>query len=200
MVITIIDYGAGNIANVKNAFENIGVNANVSKSERDWKIADALILPGVGAFGAAINKLGRKASIIRMLIEQGRPFLGICLGMQLLLEKSDESKGVMGLDIFQGRVKRFRTRLPVPQIGWNKIKPITASPLFEGMGEFYAYFVHSYYCEPKDKRAICATTKYGKQFPSALWQNNIFATQFHPEKSGKNGLRILRNFIKEVKK
>lgn len=199
MKILIIDYGAGNTANVKNAFDKIGAKAIVSSSIREIKDADALILPGVGAFGAAIRKLGKKRQTIIDAIKSGKPFLGICLGMQLLLDKSDESKSVDGFGLIQGQVKKFRTNLPVPQIGWNEVENLRG-PLFEGINEFYAYFVHSYYCKPIDKRIIAATTKYGKSFASAFTKGNIFATQFHPEKSGKVGLKILKNFIKEVKR
>ena len=129
MKVTIINYGAGNVANVQNAFDKIGIDTSISTSENEWKAVDALVLPGVGAFGAAMNKLEQKASTIRMLIEQGKPFLGICLGMQLLLENSEESADALGLGMFKGKAKRFRTRLPVPQIGWNLVKPIKQSPL-----------------------------------------------------------------------
>ena len=199
MQIVIIDYGAGNTANVKNALEKLGARPIVSPSVREIKNADAIILPGVGAFGAAMKRLSKKSQIITNAINSGKPFLGICLGMQLLLDKSDESEGVNGLGIIRGKVKKFKVKLPVPQIGWNKVENLRG-PLFEGIDDFYAYFVHSYYCKPKDKRVIAATTKYAKSFASAFYKKNIFATQFHPEKSGKVGLKILKNFIREVKK
>ncbi len=198
MNLTIIDYGAGNVANVKNALEKIGVSASISNKPKEWETSDAIILPGVGAFGSAIGKIGEGTEKICELLEEGVPFLGICLGMQILFERSEENLGVRGLGILKGEVRLFQTKLPVPQIGWNLVKPIN-SPIFEGMQEFYAYFVNSYYCKPKNE-ITSATSKYGIIFPSAIWRRNIFATQFHPEKSGRIGLQILENFIKEVRK
>ena len=198
MKITIVDYGAGNTTNVRNAFEKLGVATIVSDSERAWKNADALVLPGVGAFGSAMNKLGKKAELTKELLDEGKPFLGICLGMQLLMDSSEESPGTKGFGIIPGTVKRFRTDFLVPQIGWNEVKTVS-SPLFDGLTDFYAYFVHSYYCEPLDSSYIAATTSYGITFASAFWKKNIFATQFHPEKSGAGGLKVLENFLKEVK-
>lgn len=198
MNLTIIDYGAGNVANVRNAFEKIRASVSISKEPKEWKTSDAIVLPGVGAFGPAIEKLGEGKEKILELLEEGIPFLGICLGMQILFERSEESPKVNGLGIFKGEVKRFRTKLPVPQIGWNIVRPIN-SPLFEGIKEFYAYFVNSYYCDIEKREIISATSEYGIEFPSAIWCKNIFATQFHPEKSGIAGLQVLENFIKEVK-
>ncbi len=199
MKIVIIDYGAGNTANVKNAFERIGAAAIVSDSEDVWKNADAMVLPGVGAFGAAMEKLANKKETIIELVETGKPFLGICLGMQLLLETSEESPGISGLKLIKGTVKKFQTNLPIPQIGWNKICPVK-SALFEGLEDFSAYFANSYYCEPVDKSIVAATAEYGSSFACALEFKNVFATQFHPEKSGKEGLQVLSNFLKQVRK
>lgn len=200
MELVVIDYGAGNVINVMNAFKKLGVRCSTSRSERAWKEADALVLPGVGAFGAAIRNLGDKSNALKVVIrESGVPFFGICLGMQILLDESEESPKVEGLGLISGKVRRFRTALPVPHMGWNEVQT-KPSPLFEGMERFYAYFVHSYYCEPKERSCISATTKYGSTFVSAFLKGNIFATQFHPEKSGEAGLQILNNFIKEVKR
>ncbi|MBI5227561.1 imidazole glycerol phosphate synthase subunit HisH [Candidatus Micrarchaeota archaeon] len=199
MKIAIIDYGAGNTANVKNAFDKLGANAIVSDSEADWKSADALVLPGVGAFGAAMEKLGNKKKTITEFIESGKPFLGICLGMQLLLEISEESSGAKGLGIIKGKVRKFQTNLPVPQIGWNKVQAVNCA-LFYGVDNFYAYFANSYYCEPQDKSIVAGTSEYGTSFAAAFALKNVFATQFHPEKSGKAGLQVLSNFIKMVRK
>ncbi|MDO8553668.1 MAG: imidazole glycerol phosphate synthase subunit HisH [Candidatus Micrarchaeota archaeon] len=198
MKIVIIDYGAGNTANVKNAFEKLGAAVTISSSEAVWKNADALVLPGVGVFGAAMKRLNGKCDAIVKLISDGKPFLGICLGMQLLLEKSEESDGVQGLGVLVGEVKKFRGKLPVPQIGWNKVE-FQKSSLPQGLKNFYGYFANSYYCEPKDNSWVAATTDYGVKFPSVFRQKNIFATQFHPEKSGELGLKFLKNFIREVK-
>ncbi len=200
MKIAIIDYGAGNTANVKNAFDKLGANAILSSSDSVWKTADALVLPGVGSYGAAVKKLAGKEKPLIDIIQSGKPFLGICLGMQLLLEKSEEDNAVSGFGIFTGQVKRFEISLPVPQIAWNKVKPSGNSNLFDGLDDFYAYFVHSYYCEPDDQSIIAATSDYGIRFASALSRKNLFATQFHPEKSGAQGLQLLGNFLKLVKK
>ena len=200
MKIAIIDYGAGNCTNVKNAIEKIDASmaVSISASERDWKNADALVLPGVGAFGAAMRKLGEKKQNIVDEIGNGKPFLGICLGMQLLFDKSGESKNTRGFGIIKGKVKKFSRALPVPQMGWNLLEGLRSElfdDLFDGPGGFYAYFVHSYYCEPEDRDAVAATTEYGIKFASAVARKNLFATQFHPEKSGEYGLRVLKNFI-----
>ncbi len=202
MAIVIIDYGAGNAVNVQNALRKLGIQPIISSSSAVWKKADALIFPGVGSFGAAMKNLGKNASELQQLIAETRlPFIGICLGMQLLLEESEESSGISGLGIVKGKAKRFAGSLPVPQIGWNKVSvEKTNCPLFDGLKEPYAYFVHSYYCEPSDKSIISATTEYGLKFASAFWKDNVYATQFHPEKSGKDGLQILENFIREVRK
>lgn len=200
MELMIIDYEAGNVINVMNAFRKLNINCSVSRSELGWKRADALVLPGVGAFGAAMQNLGSKSNALKLILQENEvPFLGICLGMQILMNRSEESPGVNGLGIIKGEVKRFRTTLPVPHMGWNEVQA-KPSPLFEGIERFYAYFVHSYYCEPEEKNCISAHTKYGSLFASAFSKGVIFATQFHPEKSGETGLQILRNFVNEAKR
>jgi imidazole glycerol phosphate synthase glutamine amidotransferase subunit len=198
-VITVVDYGAGNAVNVKNALLKLGVEVTISDSPVVWQKADAIVFPGVGSFGAAIENLGEKIEKLRSMLNEGKSFLGICLGMQLLMDESEESPGINGFGLIQGRVKRFDRSLPVPQIGWNKIERLN-SPLFNGMEEFNAYFVNSYYCDPIDNSWIGGTTDYGMRFASAFWKKNIYATQFHPEKSGEQGLQILKNFVKEVRR
>lgn len=193
-MIAIVDYGAGNTANVKNALDKLGASSVVTRDPKLWNDSDGLILPGVGSFGSAVNQLDK--SLLEIIKE--KPFLGICLGMQLLFEKSEESPGAKGLCLFKGSVKKFKGNLPVPHTGWNKVI-VSDSPLFNGLNDFYAYFVHSYYCEPVVTSMIIASTVYGKKFASAVSQGNICATQFHPEKSGEFGLRVLANFINEVK-
>ncbi|MFH1785215.1 MAG: imidazole glycerol phosphate synthase subunit HisH [Candidatus Micrarchaeota archaeon] len=195
-MITIIDYGAGNIANVKNAFNKIGVDAVASSDPMFWEKADGLVLPGVGSFGAAMKKIEPNANVICDLIKQ-KPFLGICLGMQLLFEKSEESPKTKGLGVLKGAVKKFNFSLPVPHIGWNLVS--SKDSIFGGNSEFYAYFVHSYYCVP-DGQVVSAWTNYGLDFPSVICSKNILLTQFHPEKSGNAGLDLLKRFTKEVKK
>ena len=199
MDISIVDYKAGNAVNVKNAFEKLGASASIAQDEKEWEKASAIVFPGVGSFGAAVKNLGGRVDSLRELIAEGTPFLGICLGMQLLMEKSEESGGIPGLGVVPGTAKRLEGTLPVPHMGWNKVEEMD-SPLFEGMDAAYAYFVHSYCCIPSDAGWIAAKTEYEKQFASAFWKGNVFATQFHPEKSGAAGLKMLQNFIREVKK
>ncbi len=211
--IVIIDYGSGNAVNVQNALRKLGADPLISASEREWKEADGLIFPGVGAFGAAMQSLGSRADALKQAItDSGIPFLGICLGMQLLFKESEESAGTRGLGVLEGIVSRFenKTGLPIPQMGWNEVEVrgnsvgiSDRSPLFNGLPDrFYAYFVHSYYCrvDERDRTSVCARTSYGIDFDSALCRGNIFATQFHPEKSGKDGLLVLQNFLNEVKR
>lgn len=198
-MIAIVDYGAGNAVNVRNAMAKLEADAIISDNPATWENSDAIIFPGVGSFGAALNNLGEKAEKLRSMLNEGKPFLGICLGMQLLMDESEESPGIAGLGIVRGIVRRFDSSLPVPQIGWNKIEQLN-SPLFNGMAEFNAYFVNSYYCDPTDNSWIGGTTDYGVRFASVFWKKNIFATQFHPEKSGEKGLQLLENFINEVRK
>lgn len=200
MRIRIIDYGAGNAVNVKNALEKIGAEAQISADADEWKSADAIVFPGVGSFGAAVKNLGGRMQALAEILESGTPFLGICLGMQLLMDESEESPGVRGLGAIRGRVERFGEGLPVPHMGWNRVEPGESSPLFEGIGGMYAYFVHSYYCIPLDGECIAAKTEYGREFASSFWKRNIFATQFHPEKSGEGGLKVLANFAREAAK
>ncbi|MBU0532761.1 imidazole glycerol phosphate synthase subunit HisH [Candidatus Micrarchaeota archaeon] len=198
--IAIIDYNAGNTINVKNAFGKLGANVVISDSPFIWEKADGIIFPGVGYFGSAVRNLDENAKLLKDLITKKKvPFFGICLGMQLLMDKSDESPEINGLGIIPGQVCRFEGSYPIPQIGWNKVEQLN-SPLFDGLDDFYAYFAHSYYCDPTDKTLVAATTKYGEQFSSAFWKENIFAVQFHPEKSGELGLKILKNFLNEVRK
>lgn len=196
-MIAIVDYGAGNVANVKNALDKLGINSVVTRDQKIWNDSSGVILPGVGSFGSAMKRLGQTNSLINIIRE--KPFLGICLGMQLLFEESEESPDIRGLSILKGSVKKFKCDLPVPHTGWNKVM-VSNSPLFNGISDFYAYFVHSYYCDPNDKKFVIGSTIYGKKFPSAISKGNIYLTQFHPEKSGEFGLCILRNFLTEVKK
>jgi glutamine amidotransferase len=198
--IAIIDYGAGNTANVKNAFDKLGITSAVTSDVTLINGADAIVLPGVGSFGAAMEKLESKRNELAELIKE-KPFLGICLGMQLLFEQSEESKGVRGFGLLNGTVKKFKGNLPVPHTGWNKVNVThQSSAIFDGINEFYAYFVHSYYCAPADKSAISASTDYGISFPSVISVKNLFLTQFHPEKSGEKGLMILNNFVRSVRR
>jgi glutamine amidotransferase len=199
--IAIIDYGMGNLRSVEKAFHKVGAEgAFVTDDPAAVFAADKAVLPGDGAFDSTMNNLRRSGvdQIALEFIASGRPFLGICVGMQVLLTSSDEGEpGVQGLNVVPGRVRRFPVQdgLKVPQIGWNDVRFTPDSPLGEGLtGQPMTYFLHSFYCVPDDPRDTAATTDYGVPYCSALHRGNVWATQFHPEKSGPVGLTILRNF------
>ena len=198
-MLVIIDYGAGNLASVRNAFIKIGINAVISSNKKEIAQADRVVLPGVGAFGDAMNSLHRLSldGTIKELINSGTPLLGICLGMQLLLTRGEEHGIHSGLDLIKGRVIRFELprEYKVPHMGWNQIYPRQDSRLLKDIpGGSHFYFVHSYFAEPENESVIAAHSEYGIDFACAMEQDNLFATQFHPEKSGDIGLKILHNF------
>ncbi len=196
----IIDYDAGNIRSVENAVRYLGHEAVVTADSSRILSADHVILPGVGAFGDAMEKL-RSAGLedtIRQAVKAGIPFLGICLGLQLLFEESEESPGVKGLCLLPGRTRRIPEGdgRKVPQIGWNDLSFPRESRLFRGIPEgSYVYFVHSYYLEAADPADVAARTEYGVRIDAAVEKGNLFACQFHPEKSERTGMRILENFL-----
>ena len=196
-MIAIIDYGMGNLRSVQKAFEQVGAKARITQKEEEICRAEKIILPGVGAMPPAMDKLGALGLIaaINRVIKEGKPFLGICLGFQLLFETSTEGGFTRGLGILKGTVERF-SQLKIPQIGWNQLhikNPV--SPVLQGIKESAnVYFCHSYYAEPKDPSIIAATTDYAKEFVSSVCKDNVFGVQFHPEKSQAVGLRILKNF------
>ena len=198
-MITIIDYGRGNLRSVAKALEHLGVANEITGEADKVQRAERLILPGVGAFGDAMEELGRRGLVepIKRHVAGGRPMLGICLGMQVLMEWSEEAPGVPGLGLIPGTVKRFQTRLKVPHMGWNRVRQVAPAPLFRGIpdGEYF-YFVHSYYVDPiaAQQGVVAGRTEYEADFPSVLWRGNLLATQFHPEKSQERGLQMLRNF------
>jgi glutamine amidotransferase len=201
-MISIIDYGMGNIHSVRKAVESLGEKARITNKAAQILSADKIILPGVGAFSDAMAELKRRGldQAIGEFIEKGGVFLGICLGMQLLMEKSQEAPRVKGLAVVQGQVKRFKDSplLKVPHMGWNQLRIENKKcPLFKGIADgSYVYFCHSYYADPGDRRAIAASTDYSKKFASVAWRDNLFAVQFHPEKSQDTGMRILKNFVR----
>jgi glutamine amidotransferase len=210
-MIGIVDYGMGNLRSVQKAFQKVGFDAVVTSDPSVLHKADKVVLPGVGAFRDTmdgLNKLGL-IEVIRQCIGEGKPYLGICLGMQILFSESEEGGLHKGLGLFEGRVVRFpKSELKVPHMGWNMIvhKRTTmrqsgsmedACPLMNGIRDgVYVYFVHSYHVVPEDKKAIVTTTDYGISFASTIWKDNIYATQYHPEKSQEIGLKILENFGK----
>lgn len=199
-MISIIDYGVGNLRSVEKAFHFIGGEALVT-SDRDTILnSDAVVLPGVGAFANAMDSLDKvgMVDVVRKAVESGKPFLGICLGMQLLFEYSEEGgERVPGLGIFKGSIKQIPAGLDlkVPHMGWNSIGIKGRCPIFKNLPQIpYVYFVHSYYLSAEDRDIVTATTRYGIEFDVAIGRENVFATQFHPEKSGEVGLSILKNF------
>ena len=198
-MIAIIDYGAGNLQSVKKAFDYLGVETTVTADPQALNSAAAAVLPGVGAFGdamAALHSLQLEEPI-RRFIEQDKPFLGICLGLQLLFEGSEESPGVPGLGILKGTIRRIPDGpgLKIPHIGWNSLRLLQKDGLFAGLEEEpYVYFVHSYYLRAEDRSVVSAQTEYGVAIDAAVRRGSLNAVQFHPEKSGKTGLAMLKNF------
>jgi glutamine amidotransferase len=201
--IVIIDYGMGNLRNVQKAFEKIGFDARLTRNKNEIGTASAIVLPGVGAFKDCMENL-EKYGLVEILlrsIEKGKPYLGICLGLQVLFSESEEFGSHKGLDLIKGKVVRFVPDLEhkVPHMGWNTIEKEKGGPMLQGIesGDFF-YFVHSYYVIPDKTEWISSFTTYGKPFVSSIWKENLFATQFHPEKSQQKGLRILENFVKSI--
>lgn len=199
-MITVIDYNMGNLRSVSKAIEHLGGKVKVSGSPEDIQKADKVILPGVGAFGDACEELECRGLTepLKDFIRSGKPFLGICLGLQLLFDASEETPGVPGLGIFKGTVKLFRSQgIKVPHMGWNNSQILGNSPIAKGLRKDPTfYFVHSFYAAPEDPSLVIGQTTYGQEkFAAILGAGNTFATQFHPEKSQEDGLQILKNFI-----
>lgn len=198
-MIGIVDYGAGNLLSVRKAMEHLGVRSKIVSSRDDFGGVEKMILPGVGAFQAAVERL-RCSGIfedIKDWLLSDKPFLGICLGMQLLFEESEESVGTGGFSICGGRVIRFRHR-KVPQIGWNTVLAKRESKIMDGIedGNFF-YFLHGYFVKPQADDIVVGTTEYGTVYPSLIEKGNTYAVQFHPEKSGEAGLKLLRNWVEQ---
>jgi glutamine amidotransferase len=201
-VIALIDYGAGNLNSVHKALRHLGADVRLFDQPAGMEEAAAMVLPGVGAFDDCLNALQRQGLLeaARRFIRSGRPFLGICVGFQALFERSEEfNSSAAGLGVFEGPVVRFTERpgLKIPQIGWNQVEFVRPEcPLFRQLASgTYFYFVHSYYPKPADPSFVAGRTEYGDTFASAVWKDNVFATQFHPEKSQRAGLQLLRNFL-----
>lgn len=207
--IMVVDYGMGNLHSVAKAIEHAGARVHVTDSASDLKKAKAIVLPGVGAFGEAARRLRTKKlfGVIREALGGGKPFLGICLGLQLLFERSEESPEEKGFGFFKGPVVRFRMKakssLKVPHMGWNTVEkgPAGSTPFLTGVSQKdYVYFVHSYFPAPLEKQFVAGISRYGAPFCSAMSCGSLFASQFHPEKSGDVGQRILRNFVRLASK
>lgn len=197
-MIAVIDYGAGNLGSVVNAINKLGYQSKVTCKPADVLNAKAVILPGVGAAGDTVDRLKKlgMSSVIRQLINEGRSLFAICVGLQILLSSTEEGGGNKCFDIISGKVKRLPKQLKIPHMGWNQVRQRNDHPIFRGIpDEANFYFVHSYYADPDDKSLISGTTNYGIEFCSMIIKDNLVATQFHPEKSGKNGLRMYSNFL-----
>ncbi len=211
-MIVVVDYGMGNLRSVSNALETLGASVTVSGDPAELARAQKLILPGVGAFPAAMRELTMRGLVepVKVAIAAGRPYLGICLGLQLLFDRSDEAGGAEGLSVLPGIVNRFQSmaapgalKLRVPHMGWNQVTRGQRSkvrgqecPLLRDIPEgSFVYFVHSYYAQPDDRSIVALETAYGVQFPAMVWRDNLYATQFHPEKSQAVGLQLLKNFV-----
>ena len=204
-MIAIIDYDAGNIKSVEKAMISLGEEIVITRDADTILSADGVILPGVGAFGDAMAKLHSYGlvDVIHKCVEKGTPFLGICLGLQLLFESSEESPGVEGLHVLDGKILRIPDGegIKVPHIGWNDLSFPNKGKLFKGLPEnSYVYFVHSYYLKAEDERIVTAATEYGTYIHASVEKDNVYACQFHPEKSSEVGLQILKNFIDITKK
>jgi glutamine amidotransferase len=201
-VIALIDYGSGNLRSVHKALLKVGAQVRVVQQPEAMADARAVVLPGVGTFDDCIQALGKQGLLeaARRFIQSGRPFLGVCVGYQALFEKSEEfNSRAAGLGVFAGKVVRFSSKngLKIPQIGWNQLEIVQANcPLYRGVPSgSYVYFVHSFFPQPADASIVATRTSYGETFASSVWRDNVFATQFHPEKSQKVGLQILQNFV-----
>ena len=197
--VAIIDYGVGNLRSVEKAFAATGCSAVVTDDEKLLRTAARLVLPGVGAFGACMKALTDRGfdELVHERIAAGTPLLGVCVGMQMLFEASEEFGPTTGLGLLRGRVRRFPGHLVVPQVGWNQIQQRRSHPLFEGIEDnAFFYFVHSYYCEPAEADVIVGETDYGVAYASVVAHGDLYGVQFHPEKSQAAGLRLLSNFAR----
>lgn len=200
-MIALIDYGMGNLGSVHKALLRVGCRAEITDDPDQISRAEAVVLPGVGAFDDCVkNLVDRGLDVaVKDAVNDGKPFLGICLGLQMLFDSSEEGGKYPGLGIVPGKVVRFTHDLKIPQIGWNQISIRKPAPHFAGVADgSWVYFVHSYYVVPEDDSVVATVTNYGYDFVSAIWRDNVFATQFHPEKSQAVGLKILENFGKLV--
>ena len=196
--IAVVDYGIGNLGSVMKAFRHLDAPAVLTGDVDELRRADVLVLPGDGAFGATMDEIGTRGlvPVLREAVDQGRTVLGICIGMQVLFEESEEHGRHRGLGLLPGRVRRLEGDLPVPHMGWNQLHPTRAHPMFEGVPEgAHVYFVHSYWCDAPAE-VVLAETDYGSRFPAIVGRGNVLGVQFHPEKSQAVGLRLMANFVR----
>ncbi len=197
MTVAIVNYGMGNLFSIYNALDHVGGNPRLARDPEDLNGAKAIVVPGVGAFGSCMSQLSRFSESLSQHLQEGVPMLGICVGMQVLFPESEESPAASGLGWIKGKVVRLPEGVMIPQMGWNSLSIRLRSEMLDGIsdGDMF-YFVHSYYGRPEDDSVIAATTEHGVQVTAAVCKDNLFATQFHPEKSGPKGLQILKNFVR----
>jgi glutamine amidotransferase len=199
--VAVVNYGVGNLRSIKRGLEKSGAQVQITHNLKELRRSDAIVLPGVGAFAPAVKNLAPITDTVNETMENGKPILGVCLGLQLLFTRSSEGGSIRGLDFLSGEIIKLPDNVKIPQMGWNTIDFTQVHPLLEGVKDHsYVYFVHSYYPQPSDSKVIIATTEYGVKFPSMVAKKSLFATQFHPEKSSKTGLTILKNFVRIVKR
>ncbi|MFA5364332.1 MAG: imidazole glycerol phosphate synthase subunit HisH [Candidatus Bathyarchaeia archaeon] len=199
--VAVVNYGVGNLRSISKGLEKSGATVQVTHDPKLLRAADAIVLPGVGAFSPAVKNMEPIKDVVAQAMNEGKPIFGVCLGLQLLFTKSSEGGSTDGLDFISGEVVKLPDRFKIPQMGWNTIDFACSHPLLDGVEDHsYMYFVHSFYPMPSDPKVVLATTDYGVRFASMVAQKNLFATQFHPEKSSKTGLVILKNFVKLVKR
>jgi glutamine amidotransferase len=199
--VAVVNYGVGNLRSIRRGLEKSGADVKITHSPKDLLNSDGIVLPGVGAFAPAVQNMAPIADVVSEAMKNGKPILGVCLGLQLLFTRSSEGGSVKGLDFISGDIVKLPDAVKTPQMGWNTINIEQSHPLLEGVKDgSYVYFVHSYYPKPIDSDVVVATTEYGVRFASMVAKRNLLATQFHPEKSSKTGLMMLKNFVRIVKR
>ncbi len=198
-MIAIVDYGMGNLFSIYNALNYVGASPNIIDDPATLTGADGIVVPGVGAFGKCMERLSRFKGALSKALDEGTPILGICIGLQVLFDESEENQGARGMGWIPGKVVRLPEGVMIPQMGWNGLLIKRPVEILEGIAEGdMFYFVHSYHCVPKDRSVVAATTEHGVEITAAVHKDNLFATQFHPEKSGAKGLMILKNFVRST--
>jgi glutamine amidotransferase len=199
--VAVVNYGVGNLRSIRRGLEKSGADVKITHSPTDLLSSDAIVLPGVGAFAPAVQNMTPIADVVAEAMKNGKPILGVCLGLQLLFTRSSEGGSVKGLDFISGDIVKLPDAVKTPQMGWNTLNIEQYHPMLEGVKDgSYVYFVHSYYPKPIDSDVVVATTEYGVRFASMVAKKNLLATQFHPEKSSKTGLTMLKNFVRIVKR
>ena len=197
----VVNYGVGNLRSIRRGLEKSGAEVKITHSPTDLLSSDAIVLPGVGAFAPAVQNMTPIADVVAEAMKNGKPILGVCLGLQLLFTRSSEGGSVKGLDFISGDIVKLPDAVKTPQMGWNTLNIEQSHPMLDGVKDgSYVYFVHSYYPKPIDSDVVVATTEYGVRFASMVAKKNLLATQFHPEKSSKTGLMMLKNFVRIVKR